>query len=58
MPPVFTAILAERLSRATGREVKEGVGGELLNPGKIYVTPGHHHMTVVGFGRGGDDNRH
>lgn len=48
MPPVFTAILAERLSRATGREAREGVEGEPLMPGKIYVAPGNRHMTVVG----------
>jgi len=47
MPPVFTAILAERLARATGRETREGVQGEALRPGRIYVAPGNHHMTVV-----------
>jgi two-component system chemotaxis response regulator CheB len=47
MPPVFTSILAERLARATGRETKEGVQGEPLKPGTIYVAPGSHHMTVV-----------
>lgn len=47
MPPVFTGVLAERLARATGRETKEGVQGEPLRPGTIYVAPGNHHMTVV-----------
>ncbi|MBC8013125.1 MAG: chemotaxis-specific protein-glutamate methyltransferase CheB, partial [Methyloceanibacter sp.] len=47
MPPVFTAILAERLARATGRETKEGIDGEPLKPGTVYVAPGNHHMTVV-----------
>jgi two-component system chemotaxis response regulator CheB len=47
MPPVFTGILAERLARATGREAKEGVEGEALRPGTIYVAPGNRHMTVV-----------
>jgi len=46
MPPVFTGILAERLARATGRETREGVQGEALRPGRIYVAPGNHHMTV------------
>jgi len=46
MPPVFTGILAERLARATGRETREGVQGEALKPGRIYVAPGNHHMTV------------
>jgi two-component system chemotaxis response regulator CheB len=47
MPPIFTGILAERLARATGRETKEGVRGERLCPGTIYVAPGNCHMTVV-----------
>lgn len=47
MPPVFTGILAEHLARATGRETREGVEGEPLKPGRIYVAPGNHHMTVV-----------
>jgi len=51
MPPVFTGILAERLTRATGREAKEGVQGEPLSPGKIYVAPGNRHMTVAGKSR-------
>jgi two-component system chemotaxis response regulator CheB len=47
MPPVFTGILAAHLARATGRETREGVEGEPLKPGRIYVAPGNHHMTVV-----------
>ncbi len=47
MPPVFTSILAERLAKATGREVREGIQGETLKPGTIYVAPGNFHMTVV-----------
>ena len=47
MPPVFTGILAERLARATGRETHEGVEGEVLRPGWIYVAPGNHHMMVA-----------
>jgi two-component system chemotaxis response regulator CheB len=48
MPPMFTTILAERLARDTGRQTKEGVDGEILQPGTIYVAPGNHHMTVHG----------
>jgi two-component system chemotaxis response regulator CheB len=47
MPPIFTSILAERLARATGRETREGIHGEPLRPGTIYVAPGDRHMTVV-----------
>jgi two-component system chemotaxis response regulator CheB len=46
MLAMFTAVLAERLARATGRETKEGADGELLQPGTVYVAPGNHHMTV------------
>jgi two-component system, chemotaxis family, protein-glutamate methylesterase/glutaminase len=46
MPPVFTAILAERLTKASGREAKEGRDGEPVKSGTIYVAPGGHHMTV------------
>ncbi len=31
MPPMFTAILAERLARDTGRQTKEGVDGEIAS---------------------------
>jgi two-component system, chemotaxis family, protein-glutamate methylesterase/glutaminase len=48
MPPMFTAILAERLARDAERQTKEGVDGEILHPGTIYVAPGNHHMTVHG----------
>jgi two-component system, chemotaxis family, protein-glutamate methylesterase/glutaminase len=47
MPPMFTAVLAERLSKASGREAKEGRNGEPVTPGIIYVAPGGHHMTVM-----------
>lgn len=47
MPPMFTAILAERLARSTGHEAKEATDRELLKPGTIYVAPGDRHMTVV-----------
>jgi two-component system chemotaxis response regulator CheB len=48
MPPMFTAVLAERLGRSTGRSAREGVDGEALTPGTIYVAPGGRHMTVSG----------
>ncbi|MCB1490807.1 MAG: chemotaxis response regulator protein-glutamate methylesterase [Rhodobiaceae bacterium] len=48
MPPNFTAILAQHISRATGLTAKEGEDGELLKPGTVYVAPGGRHMTVAG----------
>ncbi|MBM3521645.1 MAG: chemotaxis response regulator protein-glutamate methylesterase [Alphaproteobacteria bacterium] len=46
MPATFTAILAEHLGRATNRVAQEGIDGESLNPGRIYVAPGGQHMIV------------
>lgn len=47
MPPTFTGILAEHLSKASGRRAAEGVHGEPLMPGRIYVAPGGKHMIVA-----------
>lgn len=46
MPPVFTKLLAKRLSRQTGHEVAEASDGELIKPGRILIAPGDFHMTV------------
>jgi two-component system chemotaxis response regulator CheB len=48
MPPIFTTILAERLSRATGHEAREPADREPVKRGTIYVAPGSRHMTVEG----------
>jgi two-component system chemotaxis response regulator CheB len=47
MPPTFTTILAEHLSRASGRVAREAVHGEPVRAGRIYVAPGGLHMRVV-----------
>jgi two-component system chemotaxis response regulator CheB len=47
MPPTFTTILAEHLTRASGRPAKEGEDGEPIVAGKIYVAPGGKHMRVA-----------
>jgi two-component system chemotaxis response regulator CheB len=47
MPPTFTTILAEHLARASQRPAHEGIDGELVKPGKIYLAPGGRHMRVV-----------
>lgn len=46
MPATFTAILAEHVSRAAGRHAAEGIDGEELVPGRIYIAPGGRHMVV------------
>jgi two-component system chemotaxis response regulator CheB len=47
MPPTFTTILAEHLARASGRPAHEGIDGEPVVPGTIYLAPGGRHMRVV-----------
>ncbi len=47
MPPTFTALLAEHISRACGVPASEGKNGEKIEPGRIYVAPGNFHMTVA-----------
>lgn len=47
MPPTFTTILAEHLSRASGRPAREPQDGEPILAGNIYVAPGGRHMTVT-----------
>jgi two-component system chemotaxis response regulator CheB len=47
MPPTFTTILAEHLARASGRDAHEGVDGEPVVAGKIYLAPGGRHMVVT-----------
>jgi two-component system chemotaxis response regulator CheB len=47
MPATFTAILAEHITKASGRRAAEGANGEPLMPGRIYVAPGGKHMIAV-----------
>ncbi len=60
MPPMFTTVLAEHLSRAGGRGAHEAEHGEPVLAGGIYVAPGGRHMRVVRTAEGirialGDD---
>jgi len=47
MPPTFTTVLAEHLSRASGRPVHEAEHGEPVVAGGVYVAPGGRHMRVA-----------
>ena len=47
MPATFTAILAEHLGRIAKCPVREGIDGEEINAGTIYLAPGGKHMTVA-----------
>jgi two-component system chemotaxis response regulator CheB len=46
MPPTFTTILAEHLSRAANRPAHEGAHDETIKPGMLYVAPGGKHMRL------------
>jgi len=47
MPPTFTTILAEHLTRVAQRPVHEAVDGEEIKAGGIYLAPGGKHMQVA-----------
>ena len=47
MPPLFTRLLAERLSSLGRLKVREGKEGENLRPGHVWIAPGDNHMTVA-----------
>jgi len=46
MPSPFTAVLAEHLSRASARPVREALHGEPIKPGCVYLAPGGRHLRV------------
>jgi two-component system chemotaxis response regulator CheB len=47
MPPTFTALLAEQLTRAGERPCAEARDGDRIKPGHCYVAPGGWHMIVA-----------
>jgi two-component system chemotaxis response regulator CheB len=52
MPPVFTAMLAQRLSRLGPVSVQEAEDGQQLSPGVMYLAPGGRHLEVQRRGAG------
>lgn len=46
MPATFTRILAEHISKSTEWPCHEGIPGEALEPGIIYLAPGDYHMVI------------
>ncbi len=46
MPPIFTSLLAARLTAKSALPVRECVSGEPLKPGRIVIAPGDFHMVV------------
>ncbi len=47
MPPLFTKLLAERLSAIGSIPVEEATSGVELRPGRAWIAPGDFHMTVA-----------
>jgi two-component system, chemotaxis family, protein-glutamate methylesterase/glutaminase len=47
MPPTFTTILAEHLTRTGAKPVREAANGEPVLAGTIYLAPGGKHMKVA-----------
>ncbi len=50
MPPTFTTILAEHISRISGWAAAEGKDGEVVQGNRIYIAPGDFHMVVEAKG--------
>ncbi len=46
MPPMFTTILAEHMSRICDGRASEALHGETIKAGHIYIAPGGKHMKV------------
>jgi two-component system chemotaxis response regulator CheB len=46
MPPTFTPILAEHISKLGGLPCAEAKHGETLHAGRIYLAPGDRHLLV------------
>lgn len=46
MPPLFTAMFAERLSRVSPLRVVEATEGKVPVPGEVLVAPGGRHLVV------------
>ena len=47
MPENFTRAFSDRLNRYTGLEVSEARGGEVIEPGRVFVAPGGKNLKVV-----------
>ncbi len=47
MPPTFTTILAQHITRASGRPCHEAVHNEELRSGLVYLAPGDFHLEIA-----------
>jgi two-component system, chemotaxis family, protein-glutamate methylesterase/glutaminase len=46
MPPTFTTILGQHITRTAGIPAREAVEGDVLTPGEILIAPGDYHMIL------------
>jgi len=46
MPEGFTAAFAQRLNALARVEVKEAAYGDVIQPGRVLISPGNHHLLV------------
>jgi two-component system chemotaxis response regulator CheB len=46
MPPIFTRLLAERLSESCALPVCEATHAQEVKPGHVYIAPGDKHMEI------------
>jgi two-component system chemotaxis response regulator CheB len=53
MPATFTALLAQHMTRYSGRPATEAQDGERIEPGHIYIAPGGKHLVVEQAAAGG-----
>ena len=47
MPPGFTRSFAERLNKLSPLAVREAAAGDRVEPGRVLIAPGGHHMIVT-----------
>lgn len=53
MPATFTGLLAQHMTRYSGRLAAEARDGERIEPGRIYIAPGGKHLVVEQAAAGG-----
>jgi len=46
MPPTFTTILAQHITRSSGIPAEEAQDGDVLESGKVVIAPGDYHMLL------------
>ncbi len=52
MPPLFTAMLAQRLDECSRIRVHEASEGQRIEPGHVYIAPGGKHLEIASSGTG------